>query len=145
MKYLRVDVMGLMDIFGKKNVSSELEGRFPYQIKTEFVPYKLKSRENSSSTLMVTLKNLTGEPVMCSVVISVPKQIGLDSTSLSKEKEIRLGTIPPNEEKLANIDLYSSISTDPGEYTVTITSFVHYRDYAHVLNSMRKRVLIEAV
>ncbi len=134
-----------MDLFGKKNVSSELSARFPYYIKTEFVPYRLKSREKSSSTLSVILKNLTGEPVMCSVVVSVPKQIGLDSTGLSKEKEIRLGTISPNEEKLANIDLYGSISTDPGEYTVTITSFVHYRDYAHVLNSMRKRVLIEAV
>ena len=94
---------------------------------------------------MLSLKNLTEEPVMCSVVVSVQKQIGLDSTSLSKEKEIRLGMISPNEERSANIELYGSVSTEPGEYTLTITSFVHYRDYAHVLNSMRKRVLIEAV
>jgi uncharacterized membrane protein len=137
--------MGLMDLFGKKNVSSDIGKKFPYYIKTEFVPYRLKSRENSSATLMLSLKNLTGEPVMCSVVVNVPKQIGLDSTSLSKEKEIRLGMISPNEERSANIELYSSVSTEPGEYTLTITSFVHYRDYAHVLNSMRKRVLIEAV
>lgn len=137
--------MGLFDLFGKKNVSSELGERFPYTMKTEFVPYKLKSRERSSSTLMVTLKNITGEPVMGSVVVSVPRQISLDQTGLSKEKEVRLGTMAPDEQKVASIDLYSDVGTDRGEYTVTVTSFVHYRDYGHILNSMRKRAVVEAV
>lgn len=142
---LPVDFMGLLDIFGKKNVSSELEGRFPYTLKTEFVPYHLKARERSSSTLMVTLKNITGEPVMGSVVVSVPKQLSVDSTGLSKEKEVKLGAMAPNEEKQASIELYTDTVTEKGEYTITITSFVHYRDYAHILNSMRKRTVIEAI
>lgn len=137
--------MGLLDIFGKKNVSDALGARFPYMMKTEFVPYKLRSRERSSSTLIVNLKNITGEPVMGSVVVSVPRQLSLDSTGLAKEKEVKLGSMAPNEEREAKIDVYSDVGTDKGEYTITVTSFVHYRDYAHILNSMRKRTVLEAV
>jgi hypothetical protein len=137
--------MGLLDLFGKRDVSSQLGARFPYAFKTEFVPYRLRSRERSSSTLMVKLKNLTGEPVMGSVVVSVPKQLSVDSIGLSKEKEVKLGTFAANEEKEARIDIYSDVGTERGEYTITVTSFVHYRDYAHILNSMRKRTVIEAV
>lgn len=137
--------MGLLDIFGKKNVSDELSARFPYMMTTEYVPYKLKSRERSSSTLVVRLKNITGEPVMSSVVVSVPKQLSVDSTGLSKEREIKLGAMAKNEEKEARIEIYSDVGTEKGEYTVTVTSFVHYRDYSHILNSMKKRTVLEAV
>ena len=137
--------MGLLDLFGKKNVSDALGARFPYMMKTEFTPYHLKSRERSSSTLVVTLKNITGEPVMSSVVVSVPKQLSLDPTGLGKEKEVKLGALAPNEEKEAKIEIYGDVGTEKGEYTLTVTSFVHYRDYAHILNSMRKRAVLEAV
>lgn len=142
---LQVDLLGLMDIFGKKDVSADLGARFPYYMETEFVPYKLKSRQRSSSLLMVTLKNLTNEPVMSSIVVSVPKQIRLDNTGMTTEKEIRLGMMAPNEKKQSHIELFSDVNTDKGEYTITITAFVHYRDYGHVLNEMRKRTVIESV
>ena len=137
--------MGLLDLFGKKDVAADLGARFPYYMKTEFVPYKLKSMERSSSTLMVTVKNLTGEPVMGSIVVSVPRQLSVDSTGLSREKEIRLGSLSPNEQKETRFEIFSDVKTDRGEYTITVTAFVHYRDYAHILNSMRKRTVIEAI
>ncbi|HUB92477.1 MAG TPA: hypothetical protein VL945_00805 [Candidatus Saccharimonadales bacterium] len=137
--------MGLLDLFGKKNVADQLSVRFPYTMKTEFVPYKLRSREQSSSTLIVSLKNITGEPVMASVVVNVPKQLSVDQMGLAKEKEVKLGSMAANEEKQAKIDIYGGVGTDKGEYTLTVTSFVHYRDYAHILNSMRKRTVLEAV
>lgn len=137
--------MGLLDLFGKKDVSANLSARFPYSMKTEFVPYRLRSRERSSSTLIVSLRNITGEPVMGSIVVSVPKQLSVDSTGLSKEKEVKIGMIAPNEEKESKIEVYGDVGTEKGEYTITVTSFVHYRDYAHILNSMRKRTVLEAV
>ncbi len=137
--------MGLLDLFGKKDVTADLGARFPYYMKTEFVPYKLRSLERSSSALIVTVRNLTGEPVMGSVVISVPRQLSVDSTGLSREKEIRFGSLLPNEQREARFEVFSDVKTDKGEYTITVTAFVHYRDYAHILNSMRKRAVIEAV
>jgi uncharacterized membrane protein len=137
--------MGLLDIFGKRNVSDALASRFPYMMKTEFVPYRLRSRERSSSTLIVSLKNITGEPVTSSVVVSVPKQLSVDSTGLSKEKEVKLGAMAANEERQAKIEIYGDVGTEQGEYTVTVNAFVHYRDYAHILNSMKKRTVLEAV
>src|SRR5208282_4364222 len=112
--------MGLLDIFGKRNVADQLSARFPYVMKTEFVPYRLRSRERGSSTLVVTLKNITGEPVMSSVVINVPKQLSVDAMGLSKEKEIKLGTMAKDEERQAKIDIYGSVGTEKGEYTVTV-------------------------
>ncbi len=137
--------MGLFDLFGKKDVSADLSARFPYAMKTEFVPYRLRSRERSSSMLVVNLRNLTKEPVMGSIVVSVPKQLSIDPTGISKEKEVKLGTLGPEEEKESRIEIFGDVGTESGEYTITITSFVHYRDYAHVLNSMRKRTILEVV
>ncbi len=136
--------MGLLDIFGKKKVYAALGGRFPYSIRTEFVPYRLRSVERSSTTLYIRLKNLTEEAVMGSVVVSVPRQLSVDATGLSKEREIRLGMLAAGEERESRAEIYGDVRTEKGEYTVTVTSFVHYRDYAHILNSMRKRTVLEA-
>ena len=137
--------MGIFDLFGKKDVATDIRKPLPFGINTEFVPYKLKANSRGSSTLIINLKNMTNEPVMSSVVIQVPERVSLDTTGLSKEKEVRLGTLAPNENKEAKIELYGGAGTDKGEYTVTITAFIHYRDYAHVLNAMKKRTMIEAV
>jgi hypothetical protein len=137
--------MGIFDLFGKKDVATDLRKQLPYNVSTEFVPYKLKANNRGSSTLVIGLKNMTQEPVMGSVVVEVPERVSLDTTGMSREKEVRLGTLAPNENKEARVDIFSSSGTDRGEYTVTITAFIHYRDYAHVLNAMKKRAIIEAV
>lgn len=137
--------MGLFDRFGKRNVATDLERQLPYAMKTEFVPYKLKANGRSSSSLLVSVKNLTREPVMGSVIVEVPQKLNLDEIGMSKQKEVRIGLLAPNEEKRTAIDIYSGPATDKGDYTLSITAFVHYRDYGHVLNSMRKRVTISAL
>ncbi len=137
--------MGLFDRFGKKNVAEDLEKGLPYAIKTEFVPYKLSANGRGSTSLYIDIKNLTKEPVMGSVVVQVPQKLNLDQIGMAKEKEVRLGLLAPNEEKRAMVDIYSGPATDKGEYTLSVTAFVHYRDYGHVLNSMKKRVLISAL
>ncbi len=137
--------MGIFDLFGKKDVGTDLRKQLPYNITTQFVPYKLKANSRGSTTLLVNLKNMTESPVTSSVVVEVPERISLDSTGMSKEKEVRLGTLGPNESKEAKVEIFSSAGTDKGEYTLTITAFIHYRDYAHVLNAMKKRTILEAV
>ncbi len=137
--------MGIFDLFGKKDVATDLKKMLPYAITTEFVPYKLKANSRGSSQLTVSLRNMTQEPVVSSVVVQVPERISLDTTGLSREREIRLGILGPREGKDAKVDVYSSSSTDKGEYTVTITAFIHYRNYEYVLNGMKKRTTIEAV
>lgn len=137
--------MGIFDLFGKKDVSTSLKKQLPFSITTEFVPYKLRANNRGTATLIIGLKNTTGEPVMSSVVVEVPGRISLDTTGLSKEKEVRLGMLAPNEGREAKVEIFSKPDTDKGEYTVTITAFIHYRDYAHVLNAMKKRTTIEAV
>src|SRR5271155_1059673 len=137
--------MGIFDLFGKKDVTKELGKQLPYNIGTGFVPFKLKANTRSSSTLTVSLRNMTNEPVMSSVVVQVPDRVSLDGTGTAREKEVRLGTLAPNEGKDARIEIFSNSGTDKGEYTLTITAFIHYRDYGHVLNAMKKRAVVEAV
>lgn len=137
--------MGIFDLFGKRDVASDLGKQAPYGIKIELIPYKLRANQRSSSMLVASIKNMTIEPVMGSIVIEVPKQLSLDQTGMATQKEVRLGMMAANEEKQQRIDIYSDIGTDKGEYTVTLTAFVHYRDYGHVLNAVRKRYVIESV
>ena len=137
--------MGIFDLFGKKDVKEELAKPLPFKLITEFMPYKLRANMRSSASLSIRLRNVTSEPVMSSVVVEVPRQLSLDQTGLQKQKEVRIGTLAPNEEKEARIDVFSDTGTDKGEYTINITSFIHYRDYGHVLNAMKKRSILEAV
>ncbi len=139
------DLMGILNLFGKKDVSADLSKRFPYEIRTEFVPYKLKARQKATTSFVIRLKNITGEPLLSSVVVDVPRQLSMDSIGLAKQKELRLGILAPGEEKESRIDVNSGVGTDKGEYTISLTAFAHYRDYGHVLNAMKKSALLEAV
>ncbi len=137
--------MGLFGLFGKKDVKEDLGKALPYAITTAFTPYRLQANTRSSATLAVSVRNLTSEPVMASIVIEVPDKLSLDQTGLARQKEIRIGTLGPNEERESRADVYGSVGTDKGEYTLGITAFVHYRDYAHVLNAAKKRTVLQVV
>jgi hypothetical protein len=137
--------MGIFGLFGKKDVKADLGKALPYSITTSFTPYRLQANTRSSATLSVNIKNLTNEPVMASVVFEVPDKLSLDQTGFVKQKEIRIGTLGPNEERESRAEVFGSVGTDKGEYTLGITAFVHYRDYAHVLNAAKKRTVLQVV
>lgn len=130
--------MGILDFFGKKDVAKDLK-RVPYKIKVEFIPFKLNANTKSSVIAEVTVKNELEEPALTSIVVEVPKQLGLDETTLSKTKEIKLGELAPGEEKKVKCEIFGSAGTDKGEYTITFNVFAHYRDYNYVLNQVRKK------
>jgi uncharacterized membrane protein len=134
--------MGLFNIFGKKDVSEDLSKKYPFKISVNFVPYKLNANSKSSVQAQIKVKNLLSEPALTSVVVEVPKQLGLEETCLSKEKEIRIGVIAPNEEKEVSCEIWSSNITEKGEYTITISAFAHYLNYAYVITGVKKRALL---
>lgn len=135
--------MKILDLFGKKDSSGELSRTLPYRIMSEFVPYRLYANRKSSVLLLLRLKNLTAEPVLSSLVVELPKGLSLDETGISTAKELRLGTLAPGDEKESKIEVFGNAGTDRGEYTLAITAFIHYRDYGHVLNAMKKKALLE--
>jgi hypothetical protein len=137
--------MGIFNLFGKKDSAAELTKASPFKLSTEWVPYKLYASRKSSCMLIVKLKNMTNETLLTSVVAELPKQLGFESMGLSKERELRVGDIAPEEEKELRFDVYSSAGSDVGEYTLNLTAIAHYRDYGHVLNAVKKRVVLEVV
>lgn len=137
--------MGIFNLFGKKDAASELTRASPFKLATEWVPYKLYANRKGSCMLIVRLKNMTNETLLTSVVAELPKQLGFEALGLSKERELRVGEVAPEEEKELRFDVYNSAASDPGEYTVNLTAIAHYRDYGHVLNAVKKRVVLEVV
>ncbi len=137
--------MAIFNIFGKKDVSSDITKSVPYVIATEFTPYKLYANKKSSTTMSIKLKNNTNEALLTSMVIELPQKLGFDQVGVAKQKEIRVGKLNPNEEKILNMDIFSSIDADTGDYTINLTAIAHYLDYGHVINSVRKRTLIGVV
>ncbi|MDE1856822.1 MAG: hypothetical protein KGH98_01920 [Candidatus Micrarchaeota archaeon] len=137
--------MAIFNLFGKKDVGNELVKNSPFRISTELVPYRLYANKKSSATLNLRIKNLTGEPLLTSVVVEVPEQLGFDNMNMGKQREVRMGEIAPGEEKNVGVELYNSIKADAGEYTLSITAMAHYRDYGHILNAVKKRTTVNVV
>jgi len=137
--------MGILDVFGKKHVGKALTAHIPYAIKLRFVPFRLAAHRSESVDLVVGLKNLTEESLLTSVIVEVPKGLGFDQTGLSTAREIRLGYLGPKENKELVVPVFGSTRTDGGEYPVTVAAYCHYRDYAHVLNSEKKKIELRVV
>jgi len=137
--------MAIFNIFGKKDSSSDLMKGLPYKLSYEWVPYKLYSDRKSSSSLFLKIRNLTKEVLLTSVVVELPKQLSFDEIGVSKERELRLGDLQPEEEKEVRIDVFNGMNADPGDYTVLLTAIAHYRDYGHVINALKKRTTISVV
>ncbi|MGD0510233.1 MAG: hypothetical protein ABSA33_00165 [Candidatus Micrarchaeaceae archaeon] len=137
--------MGIMNLFGKKDSANEITKGPPYSISTELVPYKLHAKMSSNALLIVKVRNLTKDVLMTSVVAKVPGKLGFDEMVMQKEKEVRVGDMQPAETKEIEFKIYSSIGSEVGDYTLALTTFAHYRDYAHVLNSIRKDVTVSLI
>jgi hypothetical protein len=137
--------MGIFDIFGKKDAATDITAGSPFLISTELVPYRLYSRRNSSATLMVRVRNVTKDILLTSVVAELPNRLGFDEMVLSRQREIRVGEMQPNEQKEVKFNVYGGVGSDAGEYTLRLTTIAHYRDYSHVLNAVKKQISISVV
>jgi len=135
--------MAFLNIFGRKENKEEY--KLPYRITTEWIPYKLYANQRSSSTLHVKIKNTTKEPLLTSLAVQLPDNLGFDAIALSRYKLEKIGEIAPDEEKEVDIPVYNSANADRGEYTVTIVATAHYRNYEYVINALRKSSTVQVV
>jgi len=135
--------MGFLDIFGKKEESKP--AGIPFKLETRFRPIRLKALGESKTELLIDLQNMGGEDVLVSLVVKLPDKIGFDTIGLYRAKEIRIGQMGNGEGKNLNIEIFGSSKTTAGNYEVEITAFSHYRDYGHVLNSVKKKVTLRVV
>ena len=117
----------------------------PFNISTSLRPVRLNARKESALELLVTVKNVTGSPVMASISAEVPASLGFDNLGMTKIKEIRIGQLEAHKEKTVSFSVCSSSKTAPGTYSVLVTVNHHYRDYSHVQNYAKKPVEIRAV
>lgn len=137
--------MGIFNLFGKRDVGSELTKNSPYKLATSWTPYRLYAKKNSTATLIVKVKNLTSEVLLTSLVVELPGQLAFEQIGLSKQREVRIGELQPGQEIERQMDVFSGLNTDSGQYTLNLTAMAHYRDYGHILNAVKKRVSIEVV
>jgi uncharacterized membrane protein len=137
--------MAIFNIFGKKDVSDDITKNVPYRLVTEWVPYKMYSGRKSTTTLKVKLKNMTKEVLLTSLVVELPNKLGFDEIGMSKQREIRMGELAPDEEKEVGLSVYNGTDADPGEYTVSLAAIAHYRDYGHIINAIKKRTTVQVV
>jgi uncharacterized membrane protein len=130
--------MALFDLFGKK---AALEGG-NYSIDYSLHPLSLKPRKNDYALLSVYLKNNYSQPMLTSLVASTTRKLGFEANILSNQKEVRLGVIEPGEGRTIHLKVWSSPRTTAGDHPLVLTAISHYRDYGHVLNESRKRLVI---
>jgi len=137
--------VGLLDIFGKKDVGEELVKKVPYSMRLKFHPYRLNANKMESVMLILELKNLKEEVLLTSLVIELPKNLGFDQTALSTAREVRLGEMKSGEDKEVKIEIWGNPRTDAGDYTIKVTAICHYRNYGYLLNAEKKEVVLRAV
>lgn len=117
----------------------------PFAISTSFRPVRLNSNTQNNIDLVINLTNQSEKNQICSVVVDLPKNIGFEQMGISRQKELRLGELQPGQSKEFSISLSANNQTPAGFYTLQLTAYSHYRDYTHILNSVRKPVELRVV
>lgn len=134
--------MSIFDLFGKKE--APLEGKI-YGLSISLHPMRLTAHKNSITTLSIELSNNFPSSQLTSVVIKLPKTLGFDQSALSNAKEIRLGELNPGDRKTLKVDIWSMQRTQPGDYKLEVYIISHYRNYAYVLNEIKKEFRLRVV
>ena len=136
--------MGIFDIFKKKEEASG-KGGMPFSVKTSISPVRMTAHKINSIDLSLKIKNLLSEASLTSIMIQVPKELGLDQIGIAKAKEMRLGYLSKGEEKEIVIPIWGNVTTGPGEYKINVELVCHYRTYAYVQNSVKVRIELRVV
>jgi uncharacterized membrane protein len=130
--------MGIFDNISAALASSGAKGGFPLKITFAFRPVRLASRRDDSVELLLTIENVGEKPALASVSIVSPKGLAFESMGLGREKELRLGSLEVGDRKTLSVPIHGSSRTPPGNYRVEIDVCHHYRDYGHVISTVKK-------
>lgn len=139
--------MGLFDsfknVFGKQGSGTVKNPLIT--ISYSLLPVRLKSYSSEKTALKIDINYLGEKPSICSLTISLQSGLSFDTTNLNRKKEIRLGLIEPGDKKSQEFDVYSTVTTPPGDYKITISSNVHDGNYNQVLRSFEKSFELRVV
>jgi uncharacterized membrane protein len=139
----------ILSLFDKKGFSeedlSQKAKASPFIISTSFRPIRLNAKKDNSCDLIVKLTNKSNSKQLCSIIVQVPNELGLDNMRISKSKEYRLGELEPNETKTFNIPIYAGFNTPQATYRLVIKVNAHYRSYQYIQNSVQKYLELRAV
>ncbi|MFH1056896.1 MAG: hypothetical protein V1717_03825 [Candidatus Micrarchaeota archaeon] len=137
--------MGFLDFFegafGKKPVS----GPYIFNLKYSLHPMRLTAHKKDHAILDVWVTNTADEEFLTSVVAVLPKDLGFEQLGLQQQHESRLGLLKPGEERHVRIEVWSTQKTPPGLYPLKIFAISHYRDYAHILNEVKRSLEVRVV
>ncbi|MEM0437741.1 MAG: hypothetical protein QXU54_00395 [Candidatus Micrarchaeia archaeon] len=117
----------------------------PYDLKVELSPLRLKKGDERPVTMKIRVKNLEQQENLTSILVEIPSTVGFDKTGFVSRKEIRVGNIAPNEEKVFDVDLFSHQKTNTGSYVIRVIANKHYRGYSHVFANAVKEVTLRIV
>ncbi len=117
----------------------------PFELEFSFHPLRLSARRSDYVVVDIILKNISSQEQLTSLIVSLPRGLGFEPTGLNQQREIRLGHLPPGEEKRFKLSIYSSQRTAPGEYEVKLFAASHYRNYGYLINELRKIFVLRAV
>lgn len=127
--------MGLFDnLFGKKEAISP----YMYVLECSAHPFRLPAYKNGAIDLEVRVTNNTEQVLLTSIVTVCSRAIGFDTLGLQQQHESRLGELRPSESRFVKISVYSTPKSAPGTYKISVFAISHYRDYAHVLNEVKR-------
>ena len=116
-----------------------------FSLSTSFTPFRLSSKKNDTADLILEIENVSGAGLLASISVQVPRGLGLDATMTQKEKNYKAGEMKEGETKKARVQIYSAMSTKPGVYPIAVEVFSHYRDYTHIITSVKKTVELRVV
>jgi uncharacterized membrane protein len=117
----------------------------PYDVKIEFSPLRMKKGDERPTHMLINVKNLDKEENLTSVVIEIPREMGFDKIGTVSRKEIRIGTLKPNENKDFKIELFPNHRAEQGTYDVKVKANKHYRGYSHIINTAEKNISLRIV
>jgi len=133
--------MGFFDFFGKKPVA----GPYIFDLECSFHPFRLPSHQSDFVVLEVKVRNNSDQEFLTSVVAVLPRELGFEKIGLQQEHESRLGILKPGEERFVKIPVWATPKTPQGLYRVKVFAISHYRDYAHVLNEVKRTLELRVV
>lgn len=119
----------------------------PFAVTLSFSPLRLAANKASSVSLIVKVKNISGDAHLVSVDSLLPRDamIGFDPACINKAVEKRVGELKPGESKDVQIQVWSNSQTKEASYPVDVTVFAHYIGYDKVISYIKKSTSLRAV
>ncbi len=116
-----------------------------FSINASIHPLRLKSASSDYALLNVSIQNTSTSEALCSLRVSLPKELGFQRGCLSHSTESRIGILGPGADYSSKFQIWSSQNTPPAVYPIKITAVSHYRSYNYILNEVSKKIYLRVV